>query len=108
MYGINFSDQSYTLAYLALHKIKKKNIQFIHAVGLHLSVNITASVQLASFFIHTGINCLTPFINSTVDNVLQLVSIKRCLRSATSLSHPIFNSQLGSDQGCSEAMCLEN
>jgi len=30
----------------------KKNIQFLHTVEVHLSLNITASVQLASLFIH--------------------------------------------------------
>ena len=74
------SKQSYTLP---SHKIKK-NIQFVHKVRLHLSLNITASVQLASFFTHTGLKSLMSFVDSTVDNALQRASIKSCLRSATS------------------------
>jgi len=88
-----------------------KNIQFIHKVGLRLSLNITANVQLTSFFIHTGLKPLTPFINSNVYSAFQRASIKRCLRSAASwtgvwytlsvtylltylASRPIFDSQL--------------
>jgi len=34
-----------------------------------MSLNMTASVQLAFFYIHTGLKSVnTPFINSTVDN----------------------------------------
>ena len=77
LHSINFSRQSCTLP---LHKIIKK-FQFIQTVGLHLSLNITASVQLTSFF---TLNSLMPFINGIVDNDLQRASIKRCCRSATS------------------------
>ena len=60
-----------------------KNIRFIQTISLHLSLNITASVQLASFSSTQCMTSLMPFIDSTVHDALQHASIKRCLRSAT-------------------------
>ena len=50
--------------------IQTKNTQFIHTTSLHLTQNITTSVQNV-FFIHTGLKSLAPFINSIVHNALR-------------------------------------
>jgi len=38
-----------------------KNIQFVYTVEVNLSLNITANVQMAFFFIYTGLNSLMPY-----------------------------------------------
>jgi len=48
------------------HCTKFLKIRFIHATGVHLSLNIKASVNKMSSFIHTGLECLSPFTSSTI------------------------------------------
>ena len=98
LYSINFSNQSYALP---LHRMK--NIQFVHTGGVHLSLNITASVQLTSFLIHTGVSyaiyqqhrrqCFAISVNQALPYVGHVFGI-RYTRSCTTSHIFLLNSGL--------------